>query len=412
MYRHFIFSVLFVLTLISYTFAAPPKNIIFFIGDGMGFEQVKAAGIYKNGTPGTLCFESFPYQAEVTTYSANSSVTDSAAAGTALATGHKVNNSVVSMAIPGDSSELQTLLEYAQNQNKSVGLVTTTYIAHATPACFAAHETSRSNYSQIINDYLTQTTPNILFGGAAYIDETDANTAGYTVVTNLAEMLSLDTNSVSYISGQFAGEIPYEYDGVGSLPTLAEMTETALDILCNDPNGFFVMVEGGKIDWAGHSNHIQRNVFETIGFANSVQKAINWASSRKDTLILVTADHETGGLLVAANNGQGQFPDVTWSTTGHTDANVPACAWGINSWLVNGFMDNTDFFDLVISDEIYEVNYVEDSDIDFKDFAHFASKWNLQNCTSPQYCDGADIDKSGSVDENDLLIFNYYWLGN
>ena len=109
-----------------------PENIIFFIGDGMGFEQVKAAGMYANGVDGSLSFEAFPYQAEVTTSSANSSITDSAAAATAMATGFKVNNGVISMAYPGDGSELETLLEYFKNRGKSTGLV----IAALHHACY------------------------------------------------------------------------------------------------------------------------------------------------------------------------------------------------------------------------------------------------------------------------------------
>ena len=129
--------------------AAPPKNVIMMIGDGMGPEQVKAAGMYFGGAAGTLNFESFPNQAQMTTASANSLVTDSAAAATALATGVKVNNNVVSLAIPGDGSELPTMLELLKAQGKSTGLVTSTQITHATPAAFGAHETSRNNRSQI-----------------------------------------------------------------------------------------------------------------------------------------------------------------------------------------------------------------------------------------------------------------------
>ncbi|MFQ6035677.1 MAG: alkaline phosphatase, partial [Sedimentisphaerales bacterium] len=131
------------------TAQAEPKNVIFFIGDGMGFEQVKAAGMYAHGQAGTLSFELFPYNGQLTTYAANSPITDSAAAGTALATGVKVNNRVISMAYPGDGSELETLLEYFKARGKSTGLVTTTTMTHATPACFGAHEPARSNFEQI-----------------------------------------------------------------------------------------------------------------------------------------------------------------------------------------------------------------------------------------------------------------------
>ena len=164
--------------------AGQPKNIIFCIGDGMGPEQVEAARLFA-GAP--MSFENFTFHGSVTTYSVNSSVTDSAAAATALATGVKVNNGVISLAIPGDSSELPTLLEYYQARDRATGLVTTTYMTHATPAGFGAHESSRNNNSQIANDYLTQTRPNVLLGGGANgMSVAAAQSAGYTVVTDAA----------------------------------------------------------------------------------------------------------------------------------------------------------------------------------------------------------------------------------
>ncbi len=341
----------------NFTLAVTPTNMIVLIGDGMGFEHVKAAGMYANGAAGTLCFESFPYNAELQTYSANSSVTDSAAAATAIATGIKVNNDVVSMAFPGDGSELETMLENLQTEGKSTGLVTTTYMTHATPACFGAHESSRSNYSNIATDYLNQTRPNVLFGGGANgISAASATTAGYTVVTDRTSMQALDTNSVDYVSGQFGStHLPYEYDGLGSLPHLSEMTATALDILDNEPNGFFLMVEGGKIDHAAHDNDLVRMIHEAVEFDNTVQVVIDWAAGRTDTLILVTADHETGGLTVLANNGIGNYPTVSWSTGNHTAANIPAYAWGVNSEMISGTMENTDMF-LIVTGETQAFN--------------------------------------------------------
>jgi len=327
--------------------AAQPKNVILFIGDGMGPEQVKA-GNYFNG--GDLSFESFPYQGVITTHSANAGVTDSAAAGTALATGIKVNNGVISRAYPGDGSELETLLEYYADRDRSTGLVTTTYMTHATPAAFGAHESSRNNYSQIGSDYINQTRPNMLFGGGAH--GLTGSPAGYSVVTDRAGLLGLDTEDplLTHVSGQFGTDhLPYEYDGLGSLPHLWEMTATALNVLDNDPDGFFLMVEGGRIDHAGHSNHIERNVRETTAFSAAVQEAIDWAGSRTDTLIIVTADHETGGLTVLADNGAGNAPTVSWSTGSHTATNVPIYAWGLHANEVLPLMDNTDVFGVAIS---------------------------------------------------------------
>jgi len=336
---------------------AKPKNVIFFIGDGMGPEQVEAAAIYAYGAPGTLSFESFPYQGGLTTYSANSSITDSAAAATAMATGIKVDNGVISMAYPGNGSDLETLLEYYKSLGKSTGLVSTSYLTDATPAAFGAHEPTRSNTSQIAVDYLNQTQPNVLFGGGGSgMTPAAAQAAGYTVVTDRAGMLALDTEAVTKLSGQFgSGQMRYEFDGLESQPHLSEMTATALSILDNDADGLFLMVEGGNIDHACHNNDLARTIPEVSEFADAVQVAVNWAAGRNDTLILVAADHETGGLTVTANNGASVLPGVTWGGTGHTAANIPVYAWGVNAELISGVMDNTDMLAVAVSDEPIEL---------------------------------------------------------
>lgn len=319
------------------------QNIILMIGDGMGFEQVRAAGYYQNGAEGLLSFEHFPFQGHVTTLNAGGGVTDSAAAATAMATGVKVDNGVISQQIPGDHSELETVLEIATRRAASTALVTTTTISHATPAAFASHEPIRNNFEEIIADYLNASQPSILFGGAQFIDPTTAEAAGYTVVEDYDGLSSLNTDSESMVWGQFGEtQMPYEWDGVGNLPHLSDSVLAALDILDNDPEGFFMLVEGGRIDHAGHANDIQRNIFETVGLANAVQVVFDWVAGRTDTLVIVTADHETGGLEVLANNGQGVFPDVSWATTEHTAQIVPVYAWGVNAYLLNGVIDNTD----------------------------------------------------------------------
>ena len=212
---------------------------------------------------------------------------------------------------------------------KATGLVTTSTITDATPAAFAAHADARSNTTEIANDLLTQTRPNVLLGGGGNgMTAAGAEAAGYTVVQDRNALLALDTNATTYVSGQFGGSyVPYEYDGLGNLPHLSQMAATALDILDNDPDGFFLVIEGGRIDHAGHANDIQRGVRETAEFANTVQLVLDWAAGRTDTLVLVTADHETGGMNVVADRGAGVAPDVTWTTTGHTGVNVPIYAW-------------------------------------------------------------------------------------
>ncbi|HYW78458.1 MAG TPA: alkaline phosphatase, partial [Thermoguttaceae bacterium] len=204
-----------------------PKNVILMIGDGMGPEQVKAANYYAGGD---LVFETFPYQGEVTTAPFDGSIPDSASAATAFATGQKVNVGVVSVALPGDGSDLPTSLEYYQGLGKATGLVSTASMTDATPAAFAAHAASRANETEIADDFLTQTRPNIILGGGSAFDAT--GDSEYTVVTNTAEMQALDLDAeTQHISGQFdSGNMPYEYDGLGLLPHLTEMTATALDL--------------------------------------------------------------------------------------------------------------------------------------------------------------------------------------
>lgn len=332
-------------------YAGKATNIILFIGDGMGFEHVRAGQYYK-GSP--LCFETWPDTGSVDTASADSLTTDSAAAATAIATGTRVNNDVISLQIPGTSNELQTVLEYFKAKGKRTGLVTTDLMTGATPAAFGAHTTTRSDSVGITNDYLHQTHPNILYGGAG-LSHDSAVSAGYLVVTNRTQMLAINTFTTTNVSGQFGtGEIPYEYDGVGSLPHLWEMTSNALAILGNGSAGFFVMVEGAKIDKASHARDTMSMVREVIAFDSSVQTAMSWASNRNDTLILVTADHETGGLIVTNNNGAGSYPGVLWTAPGHTTNNVGLWAWGAGAERVVGQMANTNTHNVMLNSSLLQ----------------------------------------------------------
>ena len=332
-------------------FAAPlhartAKNIILCIGDGMSTQQVAAARLFT-GT--NLFFETFPYQRLITTRSANADVTDSAAGATALATGHKVNNGVISLALPGDGGELETILEYFQKKGKRAGLVTTATVTHATPAAFGAHEPDRNRMAEIAADYLERSRPYVLFGGGGQgMSVTSAVAAGYVTVTNAAELLALANRRQARVSGQFGTTyLPFEHDGVGELPHLSQMVDQALNILDDDRHGFFLMIEGGRIDHACHANDIARAVREVVEFDRAVQTVVAWAGRRRDTLVLVTADHETGGLSVTADNGPGREPTVTWGSAGHTAAHVPVYGWGFRAHVVTNMTDNTNVWSVL-----------------------------------------------------------------
>lgn len=331
---------------------AQPRNIILFIGDGMGPGQIEAARLYK-GAP--LSFETLPYQGECTTRSESSSITDSAAAATSIATGAKVNNGVISLAIPGDGNQLETMLELFKKRGKTNGLVSTAYLTHATPAAFGAHQPSRNNTVAIGDDLMTRSQPNILFGGGGNGLSSDAAIAnGYEVAIDSDGFVGLDATAPSKRLCALFGSyhMPYEEDYLGSnypYPHLTDMVLKALDALEENADGFFLMVEAGRIDHACHSNLLPEAVHETLELDRAVAAALTWREEHPDTdtLILVTADHETGGLSVIQDKGRDNYPDVSWSSTGHTGVNVPVFAVGPDAELVVGTMDNTGFLRLV-----------------------------------------------------------------
>lgn len=348
MFRLVVVSVLFLMGCSTSSYGQT-RNVILLIGDGMGPEQVRAAGMYAYGEAGTLVFEEFPYQTRMTTFSTDHKVTDSAAAATAMATGRKVNNGVISIALPGDKSDIPSLLEQCKAMKKSTGLITTVSITDATPAGFGAHDISRKSDWEIAKDYLERSRPEVLMGGGSIgMSRAAAESAGYSIFWTAQALRNLDPETAERVCGLFGAEIPYESDGVGDLPHLSQMTETALRILNKDPDGFFLMVEGGKIDRGCHDNNLQRAIGEVLEFDRAIRVVLNWAKNREDTLIVVTADHETGGLQIVKNNGVWNYPTVRWSTKGHSSEKVSVYAWGDQAQQFVGPMDNTDIHKFIL----------------------------------------------------------------
>ena len=219
-------------------------------------------------------------------------------------------------------------------------------VSHATPAAFTAHNVSRNNYAEIAEEIFTYTKPNLVFGGggtSAGINSSWLQSSGYNVAADEAQMNSLSGEYAAALFGD--GHMPYVYDGLGSYPTLAEMSVKALGLLDRNSEGFFLLIEGGRIDHACHSNDLVRMLPEVKSFSDAVQSVRDWIGRRHDVLLIITADHETGGLIVTAGNGTGVLPSVTWSTGYHTAADVPVYAHGPGSGRFEGVIDNTGIFE-------------------------------------------------------------------
>jgi len=310
----FLILTVILLCFLSISFAQAPKvkNVIFFIGDGMGLESVDLSRIIIVGKDEYFTFETAPYVGIAKTFSANTLVTDSAAAGTALATGFKTNNSW--LGVTPDEKKVKTLLEAAKEVGKSTGLITTVTITHATPAAFAAHTTSRDEIP-VADQYAEYKTADIYMGGglAYFLPKSDPQSkrednrnlieefkkAGYEFISTPEELDKAKAPNGKLL-GLFAVEhLPYYMDREFlkvNVPDLAEMTEKALDILSKNPKGFFLMVEGGKIDWANHVHDAATAAWEVYEFNEAIRVALDFINENPDTLIVITADHETGGI--------------------------------------------------------------------------------------------------------------------
>jgi alkaline phosphatase len=321
----------------------PKKTVILMIGDGMGFQHVAAARSFHLPQNRYFRFEMLDHSTDVTTNDASDDITDSAAAGTAMATGHKVNKLVLSKAIPGDHSDYKTILELYQEQGYRAGLITSMHVTNATPAAFASHQSNRFQYNDIGLDYRHVTFPRLLMGGGGFgVTTEQMENVGYQVVDSLDELpeLTFSNGKAAALFGE--SNLPDEYNGdFTNTPHLTDLVSKGLSLMEKDGDPFFLMIESGKIDGAGHANNITGVIYETIEFSRAIDLVLDWAEGRNDVLILVTADHETGGLSIIQDNGQGNLPDVTWSTGGHTSTNVPIYGEGPGAELLTGTIDNT-----------------------------------------------------------------------
>ena len=309
-------------------FAAEAPSAILFVGDGMGQAAVTAARIYQgNARDGKLALDTFDHVAIVRTFCSNTMVTDSAASATAFSTGHKTNALMIGQDPEGKT--LETILEKAKKAGKSVGLVTTTTVTHATPACFYAHIGSRALEAKIADQLIDYGLVDVIMGGGrefflpkGAVDPesggnsnrmdgrdlvADAKAKGYRYIQNQAEFdetlkIATDGGDPGKVLGLFQpGHMNYDIQRANDTwgePSLAEMTELAIKILSRNPEGYFLMVEGGKIDHGSHANQAKLTITDLLAFDKAIQVGLDLTENAKDTLVVATADHETGGLAI------------------------------------------------------------------------------------------------------------------
>jgi alkaline phosphatase len=321
-----------------------PKNIILMIGDGMGTSQVYA-GI--TASKDNLNLERVRYIGFSKTNSSDNYITDSAAGATAFSTGKKTYNGAIGVDANGESQE--TILETAEKRSLSTGLVATCSITHATPAAFIAHQPSRTLDEDIAADFL-KTDIDVFIGGgrkhfAQRADERnlleELKKKNYQIATTQAQA---DAVKKGKLAALLADEhLPRMTEGRGDM--LAKSTQKAIDLLKQNTKGFFLMVEGSQIDWGGHGNETEYVVREMLDFDEAVGVALDFAEKDGETLVIITADHETGGFALTGGNLETGEVTGGFVTGGHTGVMVPVFAFGPGAEEFIGIYHNTAIYD-------------------------------------------------------------------
>lgn len=320
------------------------KNIIFFIGDGMGTTQVYA-GMTASSTP--LYLEKFPYSGFNKTYSADNYVTDSGAGGTALATGKKTKNGMIGM--DTDSAVIYSVVALASKNGMATGVLSTSAVTHATPASFVAHNVSRNNYEEIALDFVKEGPDVFMGGGLTSFNErkdgrdltAELRNLGYDVVYNLDDLKKSGSDKIAgLLSKEHMPRVSEGRKGV-----LKEMTAKAIETLSKDKDGFFLMIEGSMIDWGGHDRDKEYIITEMIDLDEAIGVAYDFAVRDGETLIVVTADHETGGMSLPGGDIKGKRVSADFIESGnHTAVMVPVFSYGPAAERFSGIIDNTFFF--------------------------------------------------------------------
>ena len=320
--------------------AKKPKNIIFLIGDGMGVSQV-FSGLTANH--GQLFLDNFKHVGFSKTQSADDFITDSAAGGTALSAGVKTYNGAIG--VDTEKKPVKTILEKAEEKGLATGLVSTSSITHATPASFIAHQENRNMYEEIAADFLKTDIDVFIGGGRDHFTKRkdgrnlveELKEKGYDYETDMAKIKDIKSGKLAALTADIHnGRVAERGD------MLPVSTETAINILSNNKKGFFLMVEGSQIDWGGHAGSTIYIVEDMLDFDRTIGKALDFAAKNRETLVVITADHETGGFAIAGGDMNTGMVKGAFTSSGHSAVMVPVFAYGPGAEEFGGIMENTD----------------------------------------------------------------------
>ncbi len=327
-------------------FSKKPKNIVLLIGDGMGVDHI-FSGLTAN--KGELNLENFKCIGFSRTQSADKYVTDSAAGGTALACGKKTNNGVIGQDAEGRN--IKSILEIAEANDLATGLVSTSAITHATPASFIAHQPKREMYEEIAADFL-KTDIDVFIGGGNdfFTDRKDKRNLvqeleakGYSMFTDLDKASDIHEGKLGVLT---AAKHNPDYSERGGM--LLDASKKAIEILSKDNDGFFLMIEGSQIDWGAHQNNVAFLTGEMLDFDAVIGEILKFAMNDKETLVIVTADHETGGFAVVDGDMKTGHVEGGFVTGHHSACMVPVFAVGPGAEEFMGIYENNTIFDKML----------------------------------------------------------------
>ncbi len=320
-----------------------PKNIIFMVGDGMGVSQIYA-GLTAN--KGHLNLEQIKVIGFHKNQASDNYVTDSAAGATAFATGKQTYNGAIGL----DSMQKPSvsLLELAENKGLATGLVTTCDITDATPASFIAHQVKRSMHEEIAADFLNTDVDVVIGGGRKYFEKREDKRnlldsfrkKNYQVVGDIDAMQGIHKGKLINL---YADINPIKIsEGRGD--ALLKSTQKSIELLSQNQKGFFILIEGSQIDWGGHANDAPYAIAEMIDFDSSIGWVLDFARKNKETLVVITADHETGGMALMGGNMKTGEVNAAFTTKGHTGQMIPVFAFGPGADDFSGIYHNYDLF--------------------------------------------------------------------